>query len=375
MSALQPLTLAAGSSATSCTPPDMRIVTSVNAKYNHVLVNQISHIHHMDCAPPIEYHCTDEASFNLCETLAVESDTATCVLADCPNCNTREGISFLKFYLLRDALRREMPSGEGASGVLYIDATALVQGASCLNELVATDTDVAVSAEDMSPGCPLKHVLADVGVHGLNANTGLIWARRTEEAVGLLNDLIGRYEEVGSKGNPLCPEQAFFGNYLNTHGTREAAVGSASSMSLQVAYNATRVAYDGQPARVTILDYARWPRFSWRIRVPMRAGRRRSRRASQARCKAHVARMRPSVRSSATRWRSTRRQAALGRCASTTRSCAAPRRRARKGAARKPSSLRRTACGTCDNESTVEREREYRTGECVYVIELRVMCL
>ena len=261
MSALQPLTLAAGSSATSCTPPDMRIVTSVNAKYDHVLVNQISHIHHMDCAPPIEYHCTDEASFNLCETLAVESDTATCVLADCPNCNTREGISFLKFYLLRDALRREMPSGEGASGVLYIDATALVQGASCLNELVATDTDVAVSAEDMSPGCPLNHVLADVGVHGLNANTGLIWARRTEEAEALLNDLIGRYEEVGSKGNTLCPEQAFFGNYLNTHGTREAAVGSAPSMSLQVAYNATRVAYDGQPARVTILDYARWPRF------------------------------------------------------------------------------------------------------------------
>ena len=79
--------------------------------------------------------------------------------------------------------------------------------------------------------------------------------------MGLLNDLIGRYEEVGSKGNPLCPEQAFFGNYLNTHGTREAAVGSAPSMSLQVAYNATRVAYDGQPARVTILDYARWPRF------------------------------------------------------------------------------------------------------------------
>ena len=145
----------------------------------------------MDCAPPIEYHCTDD-SFNLCETLAAESDTATCVLADCPNCNTREGISFLKFYLLRDALAVRCRPVR-CSGVLYIDATALVQGAACLNELVATDTDVAVSAEDM------ESLHADVGVHGLNPNTGLIWARRTEEAVGLLNDLIGRYEEVGSR--------------------------------------------------------------------------------------------------------------------------------------------------------------------------------
>ena len=118
-----------------------------------------------------------------------------------------------------------------------------------------------------------------------------------------------------------------------------------------MAYNATRVAYDGQPARVTILDYAlaallvedtrayaSWPP-ALQARLTSKMQSTRGENATEREELGHTVALDATTGGP--------REVCLYH-----RSCAAPRRRARKGAARKPSSLRRMACGTCESTSS-----------------------
>ena len=178
------------------------VITLFNEKYEHILANFVAHMHHQDCQVPTRLHATDNSSFALCERLLLPTDNAKCVLTDCESvvqgqsCDEREAISFLKFYLLRQTLA-EMQNGAQES-VLYLDATAMVQGKSCLSELGSMDADVAASPELMLPGCPEEKLAPEVMwgnmATGLNANTGVLFWRPTEPAKAFLDALIAEYE-------------------------------------------------------------------------------------------------------------------------------------------------------------------------------------
>ena len=213
---------------TTCATGVSMVITLFNEKYEHILANFVAHMHHQDCQVPTRLHATDNSSFALCERLLLPTDNAKCVLTDCESvvqgqsCDEREAISFLKFYLLRQTLA-EMQNGAQES-VLYLDATAMVQGKSCLSELGSMDADVAASPELMLPGCPEEKLAPEVMwgnmATGLNANTGVLFWRPTEPAKAFLDALIAEYEaHIGDETAEIranysaCPEQAHFNLY------------------------------------------------------------------------------------------------------------------------------------------------------------------
>jgi len=221
-------------------------------------------LHHQDCQVPTRLHATDDSSYGLCNRLLKSTDNAKCVLTDCESvvkgqsCETREAISFLKFYLLQQALAEMQDSSQS---VVYVDATAMVQGSACYSELGSTDADVAASPELMLPGCPEEKLAPEVMngrmPTGLNANTGVLYWRSTASAKAFLDALLADYEaHLGDNTTAIraqysaCPEQAHFNLYVKEHSIRDSV---ATSWLVSTA--------DAGDMRVTILDNARWPRF------------------------------------------------------------------------------------------------------------------
>ena len=165
----------------------VRVIATFNMLYAHVMANFVTHLHHMEgCVPPVDLLTLDEGSLTFCNSLLTGQDirsSTRCVPFDCPMCNSvdakkrREGVSFTKFFALQMALHRE-PMHAQEMAVLYLDGTSLVQGPECLAELASHSADVVLSSEVMSPGCPTDFLAPELGA---NANTGLIWCRRSRE--------------------------------------------------------------------------------------------------------------------------------------------------------------------------------------------------
>ena len=155
--ALQPAFDVAESSNQACLSPMPLVFTVVNQKYSHVLANFIAHLHALDCIPPTELHCTDDASFSLCDRLVFD-DNIRCVRSACEDCHKRQSIAFMKFYIMQKILHDQAKKGP----VLYLDGTSLFQGQMCLAELMNNPADVIASAELMSPGCPRVKLAPEV---------------------------------------------------------------------------------------------------------------------------------------------------------------------------------------------------------------------
>ena len=246
------------------------VITLFNEKYEHILANFVAHMHHQDCQVPTRLHATDNSSFALCERLLLPTDNAKCVLTDCESvvqgqsCDEREAISFLKFYLLRQTLA-EMQNGAQES-VLYLDATAMVQGKSCLSELGSMDADVAASPELMLPGCPEEKLAPEVMwgnmATGLNANTGVLFWRPTEPAKAFLDALIAEYEaHIGDETAEIranysaCPEQAHFNLYSRV----SVSVGVSVRVSATSTHQARHPPLDNlKPARAPASGMSRY---------------------------------------------------------------------------------------------------------------------
>jgi hypothetical protein len=267
-----------------CTPRISRLIFTLNDAYSHVLANQVAHLHNLDCRPPALILCQGNASMSLCELLMGEGRNAIqCELVDAPSKlrdehDQRKAIAFLKFVFLR----RELAKVEDGGSVLYLDGTAMVQGAHCLDELDSLHADVLVSAERTSPEmmCPDPALAPELDVSGANANTGVIFFRATPHGRAWLDHLVAEYEEYGppdyKRRNPFyenCLEQAWFNLKIQEHENVTHVEGTRT----------WELPLPNMPghARVQLLEYSRWPRFlvpdvrayaSWPAAVRARVG-------------------------------------------------------------------------------------------------------